>query len=347
MSRRSVLELGVASLAALVTPLGCDEPAQAKSKPAKPPKPIASALPSVTGPETKATPCHSTDVPLGTEVPFHPKDRAFEADSADFQPKRAPQPGDWMARFHETGMSFDEYVASRPTQRQGARNVLVLQPLGSFHSSEREQLKELATYTEAFFDTKVRLAPTAPLPKAGRRSRQGENGQWIQHHTERILNTLIESHLPEDAVCVLGVTLEDLYPEPSWNYVFGEASLEQRVGVYSLARYQARFWGGKETRESRRLALLRSFKVLAHETGHLFSLPHCRRFECLMNGSNSLDEMDRQPLEPCCVCLKMLAYNLRFDIQSRYRRLMTIYERNGLSEQRDWVKTRLSRIGCA
>ena len=44
---------------------------------------------------------------------------------------------------------------------------------------------------------------------------------------------------------------------------------------------------------ARRLGVLRSLKVLSHEAGHMFSLHHCTRFECLMNGSNSLDEMDR------------------------------------------------------
>lgn len=339
----------MAGLATLVAPVGCDEPAQAKTlAPNGPgaPKAAPSAAPRLAGPKVGNGPCVPTDVPLGTEVPFNPRDRAFDADREDFKVKGRPQPGDWMARFRETGMSFDEYVASRPTQRQGARNVLVLQPLGSFSVAEREQLKGLMRFTEAFFDTRVRLAPVAPLPKAGRRARRGENGQWIQHHTRRILNTLVEAYLPPDAVCVLGVTMEDLYPEPSWNYAFGEASLEERVGVYSLARYQARFWGEKETQESRRLALLRSFKVLAHETGHMFSLPHCRRYECLMNGSNSLEEMDRQPLEPCSVCLKMLQYNLRFDIRTRYRRLQNLYVQSGLSEQHAWVQSRLSRIGC-
>ncbi|MGC4069388.1 MAG: archaemetzincin [Polyangiaceae bacterium] len=279
-------------------------------------------------------------------VPFQPSAREFEADREDFMPKRPPKSGDWMERFHETGLSFDEYVASGPTQRTAIRNVLVLQPLGDFDAAAREQLTELAKFTEVFFDTKVRLAHSVSLPRVGQRVRRGERGTFRQHDTRRILAMLVDSCLPEDAVCALGVTMENLYPEPSWNYVFGEASLEKRVGVYSLARYQARFWGERETPASRRLAILRSFKVLAHETAHMFSLVHCRRYECLMNGSNSLEEMDRQTVEPCPVCLKMLQYNLRFDVRSRYLRLMSIYERNGLDAQRDWVKARLSRIRC-
>lgn len=342
-----MLELSVVAAAGLTVSCGDRETASAATRrrtPAHNQRVSGPAAPSASG--IRASPCVPSDIRTATEVPFEPNDRAFGADSEDFEVKRAPKPGDWMARFHERGLTFDEYVAIRPTQRQGARDTLVLQPLGRFRRSEREQLAELVSFTEAFFDTKVRLAPVSPLPKGGQRVRNGAQGQWVQHHTQRILDWLVESKLPRDAVCVLGITMEDLYPEPSWNYVFGEATLERRAGVYSLARYQASFWGERATAESRVRARLRSFKVLAHETGHMFSLPHCRRYECLMNGSNSLEEMDRAPLEPCPVCLKMLQYNLRFAIRSRYRRLMAVYERNGLVQQANWVKARLERIGC-
>lgn len=349
LSRREFLKLGAVAVAAFVTPLGCDKPAalpRHKGASNAAASRIGTAVPDAASSAPLTPPCTSGEVSLGTEVPFNPQDRAFGADRRDFEPKRAPRPGDWMARYHETGLSFDEYVASRPTQRQGRRNILVLQPLGNFGKANRNQLLELAAFTEAFFDSTVRLAPQAALPKAGQRVRHGTNGTWVQHHTRRILKWLSDSALAPDAVCVLGITMEDLYPEPSWNYVFGEATLEKRVGVYSLARYQSKFWGEPDTSKSRALARLRSFKVLAHEAAHVFSLQHCRRYECLMNGSNSLDEMDRSPIEPCPVCLKMLQYNLRFDIRARYRRLMAIYDRNGLVAQRDWVEARLLRIGC-
>ncbi len=264
------------------------------------------------------------------------------ADRDQFEPKRRAQPGDWLARFHETGLTFGEYVAQRPTGPRGERRVIVLQPLGAFTKSEMRELARLAEYTEAFFYQPVRIAASAALPRKGQRNREG----WVQHHTGTLLEMLADSLLPEDAICTLGVTLADLYPQASWNYVFGEATFDKRVGVYSLARYQAKFWGRRDTPGTRRLALLRSFKVLAHEAGHMFSLAHCRRFECIMNGSNSLDEMDRAPIELCPVCLKMLQYNLRFDVRSRYRRLAAIYERANLVAEHDWVAARLARIGC-
>ncbi len=286
------------------------------------------------------------DVPLGTEVPFEPHHPAFRFDAESYEVKAPPKPGDWLARFPETAISFDEYVAMRPTQKQGPRKVLVLLPLGPFTSSERANLRLLQAFTEAFFDMKARIAPSKPLPASGQRTRGSGKKAWVQHHSGTILHWLAQSQLPPDAVCLLGITMQDLYPEPSWNYVFGEATLERRVGVYSLARYAPRFWGEKETPETQLLTVRRSFKVLAHEACHMFSLPHCRRYECLVNGSNSLQEMDGNPIELCPDCLKMLTYNIRFDVPSRYRRLMAIYDQVGLTEERDWVKRRLHRLGC-
>ena len=346
MSRRDVL--GWATFAALSLPFACKgEKVQAKGRLIAPVPQTPNPTPSANSPIPGPPKCEPVLLPFGTEVPFDDKDRAFLADADQFERKRKPKPGDWMARFSETGLSFDEYVASRPTSKRGERNVLVLQPLGSFRPSERKQLNEIVEFTATFFDTKVRVAPALQLPQSGQRLREDSGKRWIQHHTRTVLNWLADGRVPPDAVCVLGVTMDDLYPEPSWNYVFGEATLEKRVGVYSLARYGAKFWGEQDDASSLRRQVLRSFKVLAHETGHMFSLRHCRRYECLMNGANSLEELDRSPIEPCPICLKMLQYNLRFDIRSRYRRLQALYEHGGLNAERDWVRLRLERIGCS
>jgi hypothetical protein len=48
--------------------------------------------------------------------------------------------------------------------------------------------------------------------------------------------TLLKNELPADAFCMLALTMEDLYPEPSWNFVFGQASPQERVGIFSFAR---------------------------------------------------------------------------------------------------------------
>jgi archaemetzincin len=90
---------------------------------------------------------------------------------------------------------------------------------------------------------------------------------------------------------------------------------------------------------------MRSFKLLSHETGHMFGLHHCTQFECLMNGSNSVEETDRNSATLCPVCLKKLAWNLHFDIRRRYARLLAIYQREGMAELARWTEARLQKIG--
>jgi archaemetzincin len=276
---------------------------------------------------------------------FDPADPAFLADPESFTPKRPARPGEWLDRFPETGTTFEEYTRSSPVGRTAQRGKIVLQPLGAFRDDERKLLETLREFTSAFFDCPVVLAPDLSLPDKGRRARAEGGRRWTQHLTQVLLHEVLAPRLPGDAIAYLGVTMEDLYPAASWNFVFGEATLEERVGVYSLARYFPAFTGEEDTPAARKLALVRSLKVLSHEAGHMFSLHHCARFECLMNGSNSLDEMDRAPAHECPVCLKKLAWNLRFDVRARYDRLLALYRREGLGDLAAWVEARRSKIG--
>ena len=142
--------------------------------------------------------------------------------------------------------------------------------------------------------------------------------------------------------------MRDLYPDPRWNFVFGQASLRERVGVYSFARYDPRFYGerpaaGKED-EVRQLLLRRSCKVLAHEAGHMFGIGHCVYFHCLMNGSNHLEEADARPLHLCPVDLRKLHDSIGFDVVERYRRLRAFYRKAGFGDEADWMDRRIKYL---
>jgi archaemetzincin len=187
-----------------------------------------------------------------------------------------------------------------------------------------------------------RWVPALPLPRKGRRSRKQDGHSWVQHRTRAILDQTLEPRLPGDAITYLGVTMGDLYPEPSWNFVFGEASLDERVGVYSFARFSPRFTG--ERKPSATKLLRRSLAVLSHEAGHMFGITHCVRYECLMNGSNSLDELDRQRAALCPECLQKLAWNIGFDVVARYRALRDFYRRESLVDLARFAERRIERL---
>ncbi|MFH1238944.1 MAG: archaemetzincin, partial [bacterium] len=158
---------------------------------------------------------------------------------------------------------------------------------------------------------------------------------------------VLEPNLPGDAFCYLGITMIDLYPNEKWNYVFGEASFRERVGVYSLVRYFPEFWNESESKGSNVLVLRRSCSTLAHETGHMFGIEHCIYYECLMCGSNSLEESDRRPLHLCPVCLRKLQWNIGFNVIKHYEDLEKFYRTNGLTAEADWIKNRLAKINPA
>ena len=138
--------------------------------------------------------------------------------------------------------------------------------------------------------------------------------------------------------------MEDLYPEPSWNFVFGQASLRDRVGVYSFARYDPAFYGEPSAAGYETLLLRRSCKVLAHETSHMFGLAHCTYFNCLMNGSNHLVESDRRPLHLCPVCLRKLQWSIGFDVLERYMALERVNRATGFMDEADWLNRRIKTV---
>jgi archaemetzincin len=62
-------------------------------------------------------------------------------------------------------------------------------------------------------------------------------------------------------------------------------------------------------------------KVATHETGHMFSIPHCTKYECNMCGSNNLAESDRRPVEVCPECLAKICWATDCDPAERFRKL--------------------------
>jgi archaemetzincin len=258
-------------------------------------------------------------------VPVDP----FAFDPAFFEKKRKPKAGDWLAAFPEPGQSFTQYVAQGPKGLTSQRTVIVLQPIGRFSADELAVLERLREFASAYFQLRVRVEKAVPLPDHGKRERGVGSMAWTQYHTRTLMAEVLLPRLPDDAVCYLGITMADLYPEPSWNFVFGEASFTKRVAVYSLVRYTNRFWGRPETERSRSRFLQRSFKVLAHETGHMFTLAHCTANECLMNGS---------------VCLHKLQWNLKFDVLRHYRQLHAIYQRSGYVDFAEWTQRRITSL---
>ena len=269
-------------------------------------------------------------------------------DRPDFEKLGEPKPGDWLFHFHESGQSLEDYVQSDPVTTSKQRAVLVFQPVGPLSDAEHSVISKAVLFAGIWFDLRTRVEPSVPLPENDWyrvRHFAWQDQPVRQYQTGYFLNELLPQRLPQDAVCYLAITMADLYPDEQWNFVFGQASLSDRVGVYSMVRYFPGFWGGPRHEGDDTLALRRSCKVLVHEVGHIFGLAHCITYRCTMNGSNSLTESDARPLRLCPLCLEKLEWNLGFNVTKRYERLKGFYEEHGMNEEAAWISRRLDRLG--
>jgi archaemetzincin len=257
-----------------------------------------------------------------------------------FKPIPIPKPGDWLAEHHEAGQGFDDFVRSRPNRPDKNRNKIYLQPLGQFPNGQVPLVESLGEYAGAFFAMEVKVLSALALREYNVTTRVNQYTKKRQILTGDVL-AILQRNLPADAFCVLAITMEDLYPEPSWNFVFGQASLRGRVGVYSFARYDPVFYGRERGKDYEKILLRRSCRVLTHETAHMFGLQHCIYFKCALNGSNHLQESDSRPLHLCPVCLRKLQYSIRFDVVTRYRNLLQFYRKAGFDDEAKWVANRL------
>nr|XP_019613135.1 PREDICTED: archaemetzincin-1 [Rhinolophus sinicus] len=285
---------------------------------------------------------------------FSPAERLFLAEA--YSPQRTLfctpfiyTAFDWLLSRPEAPEDFETFHAALLTRRRGpTRKHIYLQPIdlseGLLGST---LLASLQSCTEAFFlGLQVRCLPSVPAASIRCSSRPSQDSDRLQLHTEGILDFLKNSK-PGDALCMLGLTLSDLYPCEAWSFTFGTFLPGHEVGICSFARFSGELLKVRPSaldpagaqvvaddpettlRDEGRtlcfstLAMVQCCKVTCHELCHLLGLGSCRWLRCLMQGVLSLDEALRRPLDLCPICLRKLQHILGFKLVERYKRLHT------------------------
>ncbi|XP_040311690.1 archaemetzincin-1 isoform X1 [Herpailurus yagouaroundi] len=283
---------------------------------------------------------------------FTPAERLFLAEA--YNPQRTlfctlliHTAFDWLLSRPEAPEDFQTFHASLPPRRQSpARKHIYLQPIDLSEGPAGGALLEyLRDCTEAFFlGLQVRCLPSVAAASIHCSSRPSQDSDRLQLHTDGILSFL-KSSKPGDALCVLGLTLSDLYPCEAWSFTFGKFLPGHEVGVCSFARFSGELLqpgpgaseavpvqaaaDGPETPVQdpgqtlcfSALGLAQCCKVTCHELCHLLGLGSCRWLGCIMQGALSLEEALRRPLDLCPICLRKLQHVLGFKLIDRYKRL--------------------------
>lgn len=239
-----------------------------------------------------------------------------------------PRPDEWRAHFVEYGQTLGEYLASKPMRAEGPRRVLYVCALGPLAPEEREVLGELYEFLGLFYGLPVREAPSLGLSVVPPGARRPGPLQCEQLLTTYLLGEELPRLLPRDAAALVALTASDLWPGGDWYYVFGQSTWYDRVAVCSFRRLHLGRGGVDRT-----LFLRRTLKLVTHETGHNFGMRHCGLYECLMDGSYHLGELDRHPLELCPLCLTKLVHATGVDPLERFRNLETFALEHGLEQE--------------
>ena len=241
-----------------------------------------------------------------------------------------PQDGDWLKSHKEDGQTYDEYLKSSPVTPNGRRKVIYIQPIGDFSKTEKKIIDKTIEFIGHYYQREVKTLKTLPLDVIPEKAQRKHPTQGIhQILSTYVLDDLLKPELPKDAAALIAFTNSDLWPGRGWNFVFGQASLRDRVGVWSMKRNGDPTKGEKEFR----LCLLRTVKTATHEIGHMFSIQHCTAYECNMCGSNSRTESDRRPVSACPECIAKIWWATGCDPIKRYEQLAKFCKANGLEEE--------------
>lgn len=268
------------------------------------------------------------------------------------------------------------------------KGKVYLLPLGHFDGDTTPKFSDLAEYSRLFYDLPVEVLPPIELvvahksvtwvnraetkellgrhPKKTRQSsrihqskleaRFDDESGLYQLQVGSVLNKL-RQNIPKDSICVIALTMSELYDESTDLFVAGMAAGNQRVGVFSFSRYNptldfsSEFWYQVypadvplSSQEQARVMLQRSCKLLVHEIAHLLGVDHCIWYSCCMNGSGHLEEDFQQSMHLCPVDLRKLQTLCGFNIVERYRKLSEFFMKHGLREEEKWTKKRLEFI---
>jgi len=121
-----------------------------------------------------------------------------------------------------------------------------------------------------------------------------------QYSSVALMRQLIE--ICPDGARLLGITEKDLFI-PVLSFVFGQAQLNGRLAVVSLARLHQEFY-----RLAPDPAILeqRALKESMHELGHTFGLVHCPERSCPMSLATNIRQLDLKKTQWCVSCEIML-----------------------------------------
>lgn len=261
---------------------------------------------------------------------------------------------DWLVRYNVRPQSCHTFLEKHfkilsILSDSSSRKIVYYVKIGNFNKID---FSDLLAYSKIFFDdnliqvlpyeveicteqTKKSVNVKALYDKTCldlkiRYEKESKNFQIRADSIHEFL-TMIK---PKGALSLIGFTEYDIYIDESDLFVAGLCNGYLKVGVFSIFRYMPKLNYSEENWYDYSLSndfshkkwLLRSCKLMVHETCHLLGFGHCVYKDCCMNGSGHLKEDFRQSMFLCPIDLKKLWLLLNFDIKKRYELLRQFFD---------------------
>jgi archaemetzincin len=158
--------------------------------------------------------------------------------------------------------------------------IVVLQPLQFTDTTSLQQLKDSI---EKFYDVTVYINPNKSFPsdlyyKPRNRYRADRIIHWLRMNIADSIRT------------VVGITSKDVSTTKGTAYDYGVMGLGYRPGHACVV---SSFRPAK-TAKSKSHLQQRLFKLVIHEMGHNFGLPHCSNEECFMVDAEGQMKLDTE-----------------------------------------------------
>ena len=221
-----------------------------------------------------------------------------------------------------TDINLNKYIKNKPKYIESTRRYIYIQRLGKFSKAEQEVVEKIAEYLAVFFQVEVKMMEDLDESLIIDDAYIYQHGK-VSLEVDYLIYNLISDFVPRSAIALIAITNYAIYCPDDEGYLMGIGLMKFRSALWTLESFDCE---GVIYDIKKQIEYI--LKLSIHEAGHVFSFPHCDKYECIM-GIVSNHYLDSSPVCFCPTCLSKLFYLLDVDELFWLEQQKMFWEKNG------------------